>query len=303
MLAHPTPCPAHPELMCLVCTSCSTLSCQPPHLHVQVRAALRQASGCLQTARALCARLAAHQQALPAAAASPLRVSPAPAYSQRQRQWWPRSEFCSSRSSSSSSSDAKSLTAPARPSSSSSTSAASSFQRPRLVPHQVLPLPAQRSIPQQQQGMQPPGAAQQAVPAMSSSRQSPATVALRRLLGTPAAGAGPGAGGSAQQAGRPPAAGIAAATTSGSGGPAVAAPTPVPPTPAAGFPPVRPAQQPAQQAQPQQAEPPLHPHYAAVFLADKSRQQLLQHVPPLHEEVGAGKEALHTPSCAGCSLV
>jgi hypothetical protein len=57
----------------------------------------------------------------------------------------------------------------------------------------------------------------------------------------------------------------------------------------------------AQAASPAEVPLALHPHYAAVFLTDKSRQQLLQHVAPLHEEVSADHmTAAYKPSVQQC---
>lgn len=244
---------------------------------------MQQAGGSLQVARTLCARLASQQQTGCPAAAAPLPACTGSARlppQQQQRQWWPLSEFSGS---------GGAVVSSARPSgrpSSSSSPASSTSQRPRLVPHQVLPLPAQPSTQQQQreqQAMKPAAAAyaQRAPPPTNSSQHSPAAVAIRRLLVSPAAGSGPGPSRSAQQASGTSTDGIAAASA---GAEASSAPTPAPPTPAAGFPPARPTQRSPQQHQ-QQEEPLLHPHYAAVFLTEKSRRQLLQHVPPLHEQV------------------
>ena len=56
-----------------------------------------------------------------------------------------------------------------------------------------------------------------------------------------------------------------------------------------------------QVALPAEAALPLHPHYAAIFLTDKSRQQLLQHVAPLHEDVSADHMTLaYKPSVQQC---
>jgi hypothetical protein len=52
---------------------------------------------------------------------------------------------------------------------------------------------------------------------------------------------------------------------------------------------------------PAEAALPLHPHYAAIFLTDKSRQQLLQHVAPLHEDVSADHMTLaYKPAVQQC---
>ena len=110
----------------------------------------------------------------------------------------------------------------------------------------------------------------------SSSRQSPAAVTLRRLLGPAVGGSG-----SSSTAPRQPgiltrsAGGSGSATSLGGGSSSSSRPSGTAGTAGAA---------PAAAARQREG---LHPHYAAVFLTDRSREQLLQHVAPLHETISA----------------
>lgn len=126
--------------------------------------------------------------------------------------------------------------------------------------------------------MQPATVPRAGQPGGSANRQSPATVAIRRLVGAAATadgGSAVAAATSSSGASAMPPPGLLArsGSTTSSSKRAAAAVTPSPqPSSSGSLPP---------------EEKALHPHYAAVFLTDASRQALLQHVAPLHEDVSA----------------
>ncbi len=262
--------------------------------HVQIQQALHGAGGELGAARAACAAVAAaaqQQQQQGREAQSAFENGPAGSLSQRH--WWPQSPFCHPA--------AGAGTAAAGPAATTST-AAPTTQPPRLVPHH-LPQPVQRPQQAAQAGMQPAAAAPQRASATSSrgtvaassssTRQSPAAVTLRRLLG-PAAGSSGGSGGGSTAPRQPGiltrSAGARSSGASLNGSSSSASRPPGTAGTAAG----------AAGAAARQREA-LHPHYAAVFLTDRSREQLLQHVAPLHESISADHMTMaYKPSLQQC---
>ena len=262
-----------------------TLEDEFPELSAsQVLAALQQAGGSLEAARQLCSRAVSAAACHPGSAAQ----QGAP---QQHRKWWPASQFC----------PVEPLVATRSSSFGNSTATSSSAaRRPLLVPHQVVP--AQRSpatsgmATYQQPAMQPSAGGARGGSQPGVGQQSPATSAIRRLVGG-ASGDAPSSSSTAAAANvRPPggilqrstvAASTTGSTSSGSGSaPAGALPA---------------AAQRRQREAAQGERQPLRPHYAAVFLTDKSRQQLLQHVPPLHEVVTADHMTVaYQPSLDEC---
>lgn len=297
----------------------------PTTARVQVAAALLQAGGSLEAARALCRRLAANAAVPPtngdAHAASAAQQS-------QQRHWWPRSEFC-----------AAAATAPP---------VSPPVSRPSLVPHHMLPGQARTPpAPAQQQhqgGMQQPspgvsgrpsapslkrpasGSSSPAGPGSSGARyQPPGLLARSSQPATPGSSSSNGFGvGSGPAGGATPASGFPGAPHRAAPSPIATMPQPPPPpeqppprtapSPVAAMPqPSQPPQQPpravpsptAALPRPLQQLPPqpqgLHPHYAAVFLSERAQQMVLQHVPPLHEAVTADHMTLsYKPTPAQC---
>ena len=143
----------------------------PTTARVQVAAALLQAGGSLEAARALCRRLAANEAVPPtngdAHAASAAQQS-------QQRHWWPRSEFC-----------AAAATAPP---------VSPPVSRPSLVPHHMLPGQARTPpAPAQQQHQ---GGMQQPSPGVSGRPSAPS---LKRPASGSSSPAGPGSSGARYQ--------------------------------------------------------------------------------------------------------
>jgi hypothetical protein len=244
----------------------------------QVREAVLQAGGKFAAAQELCRRTAAAQASL-------LKDQPAAAAQQQQtaaqlkhRRWWPKSKFC-----------------PTQPAAcdSGGGSALGAAKRTLLVPHQVLrslprspntPSPA-RSCTQHQASMQ--HQAGHATQAGVGRQEAPAALPVRA------------AAASASGAGTSSSAGGGSANPAGILKRAAASPTPDPPQgPSAAA-----ASAPNGALSPPRPQG-LRPHYAAVFLTEKSRAALLQHAPPLHETVSADHMTLaYRPTPEACTAL